>query len=87
MGCRLWGRTESDTTEATQQQQDLFSGSIGSACSPGKLLTHSSGFTSNASSSMRPSLALWGTAVALFHILKQSVSQEIRVQYLYSHSY
>ena len=21
MGCRLWGRTESDTTEATQQQQ------------------------------------------------------------------
>ena len=20
-GCRLWGRTESDTTEATQQQQ------------------------------------------------------------------
>ena len=22
-GCRLWGRTESDTTEATQQQQQL----------------------------------------------------------------
>ena len=22
VGCRLWGRTESDTTEATQQQQD-----------------------------------------------------------------
>ena len=21
MGCRLWGRTESDTTEVTQQQQ------------------------------------------------------------------
>ena len=21
MGCHLWGRTESDTTEATQQQQ------------------------------------------------------------------
>ena len=21
MGCRLWGRTESDTTEATEQQQ------------------------------------------------------------------
>ena len=21
MGCRLWGRTESDTTDATQQQQ------------------------------------------------------------------
>ena len=21
MGCRLWGRTESDTAEATQQQQ------------------------------------------------------------------
>ena len=21
LGCRLWGRTESDTTEATQQQQ------------------------------------------------------------------
>ena len=21
MGCRLWGRTELDTTEATQQQQ------------------------------------------------------------------
>ena len=23
VGCRLWGRTESDTTEATQQQQRL----------------------------------------------------------------
>ena len=23
VGCRLWGRTESDTTEATQQQQQL----------------------------------------------------------------
>ena len=23
VGCRLWGRTESDTTEATSQQQDL----------------------------------------------------------------
>ena len=27
MGCRLWGRTESDTTDATQQQQQpLFLG-------------------------------------------------------------
>ena len=28
MGCRLWGRTESDTTKMTQQQQQqqLFSG-------------------------------------------------------------
>ena len=27
MGCRLWGQTESDTTEATeqQQQQNTFS--------------------------------------------------------------
>ena len=25
VGCRLWGRTESDTTEATQQQQQYFS--------------------------------------------------------------
>ena len=24
VGCRLWGRTESDTTEATQQQQHVF---------------------------------------------------------------
>ena len=24
MGCRLWGHTESDTTEATQQQQQEF---------------------------------------------------------------
>ena len=24
VGCRLWGRTESDTTEATQQQQHIF---------------------------------------------------------------
>ena len=23
MGCRLWGRTEPDTTEATQQQQQV----------------------------------------------------------------
>ena len=26
MGCRLWGRTESDTTEATQQQQARVEG-------------------------------------------------------------
>ena len=26
MGCRLWGRTESDTTEATQQQQQQHRG-------------------------------------------------------------
>ena len=25
VGCRLWGRTESDTTEATQQQQQQVS--------------------------------------------------------------
>ena len=25
VGCRLWGRTESDTTEATQQQQQQYS--------------------------------------------------------------
>ena len=25
VGCRLWGRTESDTTEATQQQQQRSS--------------------------------------------------------------
>ena len=31
VGCRLWGRTESDTTEATQQQH---SGSAGCAGSP-----------------------------------------------------
>ena len=24
VGCRLWGRTESDTTEATQQQHRLY---------------------------------------------------------------
>ena len=24
VGCRLWGRTESDTTEATQQQHTLI---------------------------------------------------------------
>ena len=26
MGCRLWGRTESDMTDMTQQQQPLFLG-------------------------------------------------------------
>ena len=32
VGCRLWGRTESDMTEATQQQQqDLPGGSDGKA--------------------------------------------------------
>ena len=28
VGCCLWGRTESDTTEATQQQQSLVTGSV-----------------------------------------------------------
>ena len=35
VGCRLWGRTESDTTEATQQQQlyhDSFGGILPSVC-------------------------------------------------------
>ena len=41
VGCRLWGRTESDTTEATQQQQQqgFPGGSDGkeSACDAGDL--------------------------------------------------
>ena len=44
VGCRLWGRTESDTTEATQQQQQFgdmgFTGStVGkeSTCNMGDL--------------------------------------------------
>ena len=38
VGCRLWGRTESDTTEATQQQQQqqqpwlLIHGLISASC-------------------------------------------------------
>ena len=28
VGCRLWGRTESDTTEVTQQQQFLLQGCL-----------------------------------------------------------
>ena len=49
VGCRLWGRTESDTTEATQQQQqwsqcdqtDQFSVSMVSVCLPSyALLQH-----------------------------------------------
>ena len=31
VGCRLWGRTESDTTEATQQQQQAHHCSAGLA--------------------------------------------------------
>ena len=31
VGCRLWGRTEWDTTEATQQQQNMFSNLLESA--------------------------------------------------------
>ena len=29
MGCRLWGRTESDTTEAKQQQQQQYMSGVG----------------------------------------------------------
>ena len=29
MGCHLWGRTESDTTEATSQQQEREEGVSG----------------------------------------------------------
>ena len=37
MGCRLWGRTESDTIEATEQQQQqesdyVFSGNLIITC-------------------------------------------------------
>ena len=40
MGCRLWGRTESDTTEATQQQQQQQQQQqcLSGACVPGPLL-------------------------------------------------
>ena len=31
VGCRLWGRTESDTTEATWQQQQQDISSVGKA--------------------------------------------------------
>ena len=37
VGCRLWGRTESDTTEATQQQQQqysIYSQVIGTSLNP-----------------------------------------------------
>ena len=37
VGCRLWGRTESDTTEVMQQQQGLPGGSEESACNAGDL--------------------------------------------------
>ena len=40
VGCRLWGRTELDTTEATQQQQQGFPGGSevkASACKEGDL--------------------------------------------------
>ena len=50
VGCRLWGRTESDTTEATQQQQLA---SVGLTLSkPAKLLPKAPGF------SFRPTLLL-----------------------------
>ena len=29
MGCRLWGRTEPDTTEAAQQQHSMTAGTEG----------------------------------------------------------
>ena len=34
VGCRLWGRTESDMTEVTQQQQSGLMSSLGSPTSP-----------------------------------------------------
>ena len=34
VGCRLWGRTESDTTEATQQQQQQQCGGMEKAKAP-----------------------------------------------------
>ena len=33
-GCRLWGRTELDTTEATQQQQQQLLGGVESSQLP-----------------------------------------------------
>ena len=35
VGCRLWGRTELDTTEATQQHQQQWLGGKESTCSAG----------------------------------------------------
>ena len=39
VGCRLWGRTESDTTEATQQQQQQQQGMTKNLGGRAKLLT------------------------------------------------
>ena len=40
VGCRLWGRTESDTTEATQQQQQQQQQQQDPQCSLPLLPTH-----------------------------------------------
>ena len=39
LGCRLWGRTESDTTEVTQQQQQQYWSIIALKCSVGSCRT------------------------------------------------
>ena len=39
VGCHLWGRTESDTTEATQQQENCGSDSKASAYNAGNLVS------------------------------------------------
>ena len=41
MGCRLWGHTESDTTEVTQQQQQQQQGMTKNLGGRAKLLTAS----------------------------------------------
>ena len=55
MGCRLWGRTESDTTEVTWRRQQqhagssllrgLFSSEQGLLSSCGALVSHCSAFS------------------------------------------
>ena len=62
MGCRLWGRTELDTTEATQQHQQQWLGGKESTCSAGA--TGDAGFIPGSGRSLEEDVATHSSILA-----------------------
>ena len=77
VGCRLWGRTELDTTEATQQQQQRMGGQLHLQCT--LLLLHQFHLRSSGTRSQRLGIpALWYIEYTVyFSSMRKNITKSI----------
>ena len=71
MGCRLWGRTESDTTEATQQQQQQQTWTCQVCSQPSSWQLSCPGFPLCLRGSVGEVSPRWGRSKAVQNCLKE----------------